>query len=147
MNNVNYYKARSYAWKINHDDYMDVLHDAYLSWFNKTGDNLFDEPMPRVLKVVKLTYMARWKAISRHNTEFVGLGDLDTAGVDTPENILIAKETKQRYTNLATNEKSAEILELKSLGLRNVDIAEKWNVTKAVVTWYLRNIDQKSILN
>ncbi len=43
MNKDNYFRARRYAFKCDPNNYKDLLHDAYLKWYDKTGRDLFDE--------------------------------------------------------------------------------------------------------
>lgn len=62
MNVGMYNRANNYAWVLNSADKgtqtnKDVLHDAYLSWYDKTGNNLFDEPPFRVFRVIKITFL------------------------------------------------------------------------------------------
>ena len=182
MNKITYSTAKRYVQRLNLTDPLDLLHDAYLNWYDKTGSDLFDEPMPRVYTVIKYTFRAHLKLgdwttggsatyngkkvkkfiTPRHTSKrqyssfrdggtFAPASDYyeaaDKADMVTPLDILIAKETRSRYLDLAIDEKSLKILELKSLGLRNKDIAEDWNITRAMVTYYLRKVNQKSILN
>jgi hypothetical protein len=62
MNTSNYTQARRYLNKIRYSDTnLDTLHDAYINWFDKTGTDLFNEPIYRVIRVVKMTYLAERK--------------------------------------------------------------------------------------
>jgi DNA-directed RNA polymerase specialized sigma24 family protein len=58
-----YWKARGYAYKlVNGDDYVDLVHDAYLDWFYKTGKNLFEESRVTILVAVKYRAKQRWRS-------------------------------------------------------------------------------------
>lgn len=59
----NYWIARGYAYKLAPNQYRDIVHDAYLTWFNKTQKNLFNEPIGTILRVIKLTF---YRTLSRN---------------------------------------------------------------------------------
>src|SRR5688572_416232 len=70
---TNYYKAKRYSYKCGFG--VDLVHDAYIQWFNKTGLNLFLEPEGRVMSVMgwmvrkergKTTQMWRGTNYRRH---------------------------------------------------------------------------------
>lgn len=46
-----YIKARRYATKCGRG--LDLVHDAYIVWWDKTKQNLFDEPIGTVIRVMK----------------------------------------------------------------------------------------------
>jgi len=54
MDKKNYQQAIRYAIKMS-DNYhsKDLVHDAFLRWYNKTGNDLFDQPLGTILRVVK----------------------------------------------------------------------------------------------
>jgi hypothetical protein len=52
-----YYEARGYAWKLNPDNYLDIVHDAYIIWYDRTGNDLFDEHRGRVSQTVKNVFL------------------------------------------------------------------------------------------
>lgn len=60
---INYYKAKRYAKKCGFK--TDLVHDAYIRWFNKTGNNLFYEPEHRVMAVMRFTVLAHREKNSR----------------------------------------------------------------------------------
>lgn len=49
----NYNRLRSYCYVLKGENYMDLLHDAYLAWYDKTGKNLFEEPNYTGTKVIR----------------------------------------------------------------------------------------------
>lgn len=49
--NINYQKAKRYVMKCGFE--ADFVHDAYIKWWEKTGNNLFLEKEHTVIKVVK----------------------------------------------------------------------------------------------
>jgi len=121
MNTKVYNQGRSYCYKLDKTLYRDILHDSWLHWFEKTSDDLFDEPINRVIRVIKLTwkgyYINKRKVVNRNifidytsidqskeedspNQERHGAflsGAVLTDVIiktrqDTPEDIMIAKE-------------------------------------------------------
>lgn len=145
VDNVNYQKARSYAYKINKYIYMDVLHDAYVAFHRTTGRNLFLEPRGKVLKMIKFTYMDLWKYNGRQGRSGTRV-DFEPYTSVTPEDILIGKET---LASLHTIDRAVfrknpnttnDIVSLKLSGYKNTEIAERLDITKALVSYYLRNL-------
>jgi DNA-binding NarL/FixJ family response regulator len=59
MNKANYTKAKNYAFRAGRNDYVDVVHDAYIIWFDKTGKDLFDEPNRTMISVIRNTIMSK----------------------------------------------------------------------------------------
>lgn len=64
MDNNQYRRARGLAWKLasSHgfaNEYPDLVHDAYISWYNKTKSDLFDEHPGTIFHVIKNICMAR----------------------------------------------------------------------------------------
>lgn len=48
-----YRKALNYAHKLDYDNHMDLVHDAYVEWWNKTQTNLFECHEGVVIQTVK----------------------------------------------------------------------------------------------
>lgn len=54
MDKKNYQQAIRYATKMSdHYHSKDLVHDAFLRWYSKTGNDLFDQPLGLILRVVK----------------------------------------------------------------------------------------------
>lgn len=49
----NYAQLSGYCWKLTGELYRDLLHDAYLEWYKKTGTNLFEQPNRLGTKVIR----------------------------------------------------------------------------------------------
>lgn len=74
----NYNRLRSYCWHLKGEHYMDLLHDAYLKWYDKTGKNLFEEPNYTGAKVIRNIMLSQnqknyymWRGENYHK-EFIG---------------------------------------------------------------------------
>lgn len=52
MNIKTYQKAKKYAKKIKYTDPVDLVHDLYLKWYDKTGQDLFDQPDGKVMSMI-----------------------------------------------------------------------------------------------
>lgn len=48
-----YVIAQSYAFKASPTNYKDLVHDAYLLWYDKTGTNLFERSNSTVISVIR----------------------------------------------------------------------------------------------
>jgi hypothetical protein len=55
----NYYNALQFA--KNKAGSFDLAHDAYITWWEKTGNNLFLEDMPRVVQTMKNVNLNTWQ--------------------------------------------------------------------------------------
>lgn len=119
MNKENYFRARSYAFKCDPNNYKDILHNAYLKWYDKTGKDLFDEPdhtRTAVLRwMVKGKYKGRFYTNGvLHPRVFVPIGEeiddsmLTHIAVSDGETdtILIDQDLNEEFEKLLTeNEK------------------------------------------
>lgn len=57
--NARYREARGYAFKLTNQYYNDLLHDAYIIWFNKTGKNIFEQHRGVITKTIKNIWMSQ----------------------------------------------------------------------------------------
>jgi DNA-binding NarL/FixJ family response regulator len=55
-----YVKAQGYAFKASPHNYKDLVHDAYVLWYDKTGENLFEKGNGTVISVVKNVIRESW---------------------------------------------------------------------------------------
>lgn len=58
VNEVNYRKARRYALKLGAG--LDLVHDAFVLWWDKTNRSLFDEPNGKMCRIIKNLYYRQW---------------------------------------------------------------------------------------
>ena len=159
MNTTNYQKALRYALKLKYSDHMDLVHDAYVRWFDKTGEDLFDKPLHFALKVIKLTF---FDLLKRGNYQtgpkgnqngpsgkfvipkekkrrvFVNYDEHNTV-CTTPEDELIAKELDE-YIRLYSPDLQLEIYLYVVQGYRPFEIAEIMNMSKSHVSYYFSRI-------
>jgi len=149
---TNYWNGRSYAWQVNRFLYRDILHDAYIHWYNKTGKNLFDEPWKRVVRVIKLTYYGYYISQNIRNRQWFEFDD-NLFNTVTPEQQLIDSESfetliKQiQQTYPRSSNQMVQSLTLKLEGYQQKEIAEKLGVPKSLITYYFNNIRSMQIHN
>lgn len=158
-----YKTARSYAFKMaGNQHYLDLLHDVYLVWWDKTGKNIFDENPVRVIVVMKNVWFSQERQRTefqyehqRHKKSVCEFQDHHKFNSVTPLDILIENETKYRLKTLVFRRSSVpghpelvfEMLALKQLGYRNKDVALELGVTKGLVTFFLKRAKAKLNLN
>lgn len=102
MNKQEYRKAKRYAHKVTSSRDNDLVHDAYLVWFNKTGRDLFDEPNATIVSVVKNLHLKSFQTHSFmwrgeiYGKKYERLDDTESnfalENIVTPESILLSKE-------------------------------------------------------
>lgn len=155
MNVENYRKARSYSFKLDSELYRDILHDAYLAWWNKCERDLFDEHIGTIIKTVKYTFFAHLKnnvwfynKVNQGQRKFVEF-DENIFYATTPEDEYIATELLGEYMELINSvpkdravftgneETTKEILTKRLNGYTNKEIAEEMGISKALITYYL----------
>lgn len=147
--NAMYSKGRSYCFKLNRTLYKDILHDAFLNWFTKTGRNLFEEPERRVIRVLKLTWLGYYVNVNQRKRHFVEVDDeIHSVNKITPEHLLVAKETGEWFNSKMkafgekyprTAENVRQVYELKRDGYEQQEIAEILGIAKSSVTYYVKN--------
>ncbi len=136
----NYAKARSYCYKLDRTLYRDLLHDSYLHWFEKTHKDLFDEPMPRVIRVIKLTWLGYYVNKRKvQNRKVFSSYDDNLLYTSTPEDILIAKEMEEALIT-ASPELQLEIYLLAIQGYRPYEICKILDMSKSHVSYYFKKI-------
>ncbi|MEB3150289.1 MAG: hypothetical protein VKL60_14915 [Sphaerospermopsis sp.] len=140
MNTTIYNKGRSYCYKLNRTLYRDILHDSWLHWYEKTSRDLFDEPMSRVIRVIKLTWWGYYinPRKVQNRKVFVEYEDNNLNEV-TPEDILIAKEIDEAV--IANSPKlQIEIYMLAIQGFKPYEICEILDMSKSHVSYYFNKI-------
>lgn len=135
FNKAAYYKAQGYAYKLQKKDYVDIVHDAYVVWFNKTNKSLFDEPSGVIARVIKNIF---WNSLNRrlwmyegvfHSKTFYSIDEfpeqvfIPTSVAETPLSILI---TKDMHNQLGHNLKPRELQVLQHLkdGYKQIEISK-----------------------
>lgn len=169
MNMINYKKAKKYAKKLRKGEPLDLVHDAYLIYHNRTGKDLFDEPIGRIMKVIRLSFHEsinktkhqgggsnhkRWtkrKFISKPYETYRTSSPFNNEKVDnvTPLDICIANDLEKAYKGLYVDKQGVlrDILILKGQGYRNIEISSTLDISKQLVNYYLKQVDLGIILN
>lgn len=145
MNNDVYWKARSYAFRLEPGLYRDLVHDAFLDYAVKRNKNLFDEPLGVIFRVIKNKFFDFLKAKYVRNYEEYNDHLITTT---TPIDILEYQELDERIKGspsmLNNNNSKPEILQaiidLKLRGFTNTEVAEELNLSKALIGYYLKRL-------
>lgn len=159
MNLKTYQRARQYCRRVTGS--VDFVHDAYIKWYNKTGQNLFDEPEVRVIVVLKNTihnsriramYMYEGQRYYKQYGSFIE--DSDETGVTqrstniTPEDYCIANELEERFNRIVEhNPDMAEALKLRREGYDNKEIARLLGIHKSTIWYQLKQTNLNGIRN
>lgn len=146
----NYRKARAYLYKLTSTDYNDILHDAYLTYYRRTGLNLFDRPNGNVIGVVRNQFYeslrkdAYVKHGVRHFYQYQSFEDYTHYDQTTPHELL---ESKEAYETIAHRTKqfrlpdvAKAVLDLRIEGFTTREIAEKLSITPDQVNTYTNNL-------
>lgn len=176
MNLVNYKRAQGYAYKIVPQKYKDIVHDAYVRWFDKTGRDLFDEHPRVVIKVVKNVaigarasnqYFYGTKPNSKRKSKFVKPitigrktwlslqlenfnhyeGRFDRLRTEvTPLDLAVAGDSMARLESMLTPNERVALDKFKQ-GYKSLEIAQQMGVSSALANYYLQRIRKKSQQN
>jgi len=71
MNKKAYREALGYAYKFQPIYYRDIVHDSWLTWYKKTGKDLFDEHRGVISQVVKNQYLSDYITRVRYQKDGV----------------------------------------------------------------------------
>jgi DNA-directed RNA polymerase specialized sigma24 family protein len=142
-----YAQAKRFAYKLKFVDPIDLVHDAYITWFDKTGKDLFDEPQGRITNVIKFQFKA-WLHSQEwyYNKESQGyrtfVEQIEQSYPITPEDEFIGKELEEKMNKLilSSPDSTALILQMRKEGFKNSEIAEELKRTRGWVTKQLEYI-------
>jgi hypothetical protein len=164
-----YRQAKRYAFKLDPNNYKDICHDAYLSYYKQKQCNLFLEPPGIISNMIKWTTFDYWKRKSwSFNKENQGVrqfssfsdGDemlADRANHITPIDELVASELLNRFVKLTETTRDSravftknieiirKILQLRLQSFTNKEIAEELGVSKSLITYYINQTDLNKI--
>ena len=143
--------------------HVDLLHDAYLNWYENKGENLFESPLGRIARVVKNTNgnnMSKrnwnWRGqVNRRqfSEDVVGVTNTDNE-INTSESLLGAwgmEFPKQQYESQDVvdnikknlNEFDCAVMELKMEGYSNREIEKIMERSNPIITRSIKNIKKK----
>jgi len=158
----NYRKAIRYATKISsYENALDIVHDAYLRWYNNTNNNLFEEENEVVINKVRQEWWNRYLKPqyttfrSKEKKVFSNLEDLysfySVNGVDvpielqttnSPEKLYIAKEQYQLLrSNL--NKFDRKTFDLWVQGYLKQEIEKEQNRSNVTITASVKKIKEE----
>lgn len=150
--NLNYTKAVRYALKCGHG--RDLVHDAYILWWDKHKRNIFDEKNGTVIRTIKnLIYREYTKSTFMSNgkvslKKFYDIDYLETTSHDTTDHeaLLVRVGFDDYDTKLAYNEAIGKAAELTgtyrtiygylSRGFTPTEIQEIEGISKSLVGYY-----------
>jgi len=148
---------------------MDIVHDSYLVWFNKTGNDLFDEDralISTVIRNVVMTYNQKSRFMYdgvKYKRKFYSQNEYENNSSEevrtlffripveltcqiTPEDILIGKDLKEQFDKKISG-KFEPYYNLLVKGYKGTEIIEELNASQSLVSWYIHQIRNKLILN
>ena len=152
-----YTQGWRYAFRLNKYLFKDILHDAFLHWYNKTGKDLFEEGNGTVCRVIKLTYYGYYIANNTRNRKFEDFEEQSVTTL-TPEQQLIEAQTLEitegrikeindyieaHYPKTASNMIMAFSMKLE--GYVRKEIAKALNVSRQTINYYMSNVRSVSL--
>lgn len=153
-----YAEALRYASRLNPYppiDHRDLVHTAYLNYFKAHGTNLFDQHPGTVFRTIKYTFFDSIKHKSwtkdkqaQGVRQFQPINELDAVTTITPHDIAVGNELKGKSEELlaTTSGFTHKVLALKLRNFTNAEIADELEVTRGLITYYLKKVNL-SILN
>lgn len=165
QNLILYKQCLAYAFKLDPILYRDLVHDAFITWFEKTGKNLFEEENKTAIAVVKRKwwqflkstrikiggqrgYYNPWTGESRNGKR----GTLTKRFADvklmelpqmrnnvTPEDEYIAKELHEQFLNVGGGLR-LEIYKLAVMGYKQVEIASILDERPNLINYYFKQM-------
>jgi len=164
MNAIMYKKAQSYAYKCRPDEYKDLVHDAWVVWWDKKGEDLFDQDERLVMRVLKYIVLSRSQKDyfvengERHHKLFINVEKLTGTSYDsefntktlkslqnspllletTPETILADKDELEVIRKSLTD-KQKSVFDLLAEGLERKQI----DMSQQLCNYYVSQIRKK----
>lgn len=161
----NYWRARGYAYRlVGTATYPDLVHDAYVLWFDKTGQNLFEQDSRLVTKVIKNIFLGRSKKNMfmwngqwypkknmriLEDSRYVDEGGTDfevngyvARSTENPENDLIVKDWVEKIQQTLTAYQK-EILSKFSQGYKHSEIAEQKGTYPQLISSNFTHVKKK----
>jgi len=165
MNWRKYYQARSYAYWLSPNEYLDIVHNAWLAWYDKKKTDLFEEDFRLISRVVKLKFLASLQQNmfhyqgNRYPRQFRSVSADDSPALDayigsdtrlhntvTPEVIYMDKEQNEVYDKILfkvskeLTKTQAKILKLIREDLSQVEVSGELNLTPQAINYHMKVI-------
>lgn len=153
--NIEYYRrGRRYAWALDKELCKDIVHDAYVTWWDKYEKDLFDEHIGTIFLTIKYTFLAylksnvwffrgesqgprkfeRFEDIFNSGDEEKKRLELELFNPNTPEDEYIAAELLGEYMEL-----------IRSVPKDRAVFTGNENTTKEILTKRLNGYTNKEI--
>jgi len=134
----NYYKAVRIAKSYAGPWYRDIVHSAYITYWNKFESNLFDEHEGTVLRYVKNQYGNFYRTYYknlRSNIHISAIEDHQAILITTPLDEVIGWERLRGYNDIldGCSGNTRSVLELKLAGYKDLEIQKELGVTRGFV--------------
>lgn len=149
----NYKNALSYAFKLDSNNYRDLVHSAYLSHYDRNnGENLFDRHQGYIMKAIRWYRDYEWRSQQyefrgeRFVYEHQSYSEAYDPNYDSPDLIL---EKNEAYENLLkqinvfdTREQLIQILTYRVAGFSQKEIANLMGFTVSYISWQMKRLKQ-----
>lgn len=118
-----------YAYVLDSENYRDHVHSAYVYYADKTGEDLFEQPLPYILRCVKFMWKWRWSNEHR-NKVFEEYEEAENVYVTDPTNsIKFVTSSKDNPHQILESKEVIELIRKRvatyhSGGLSSVDPME-----------------------
>lgn len=143
--------------------HVDLLHDAYLNWYENKGENLFENPVGRIARVVKningnILSKKNWYWRGQVNRrqfseEVVGVVNTDNEkqtsdsllgawGMEFPKQQYESQDVVDNIRNSLTDF-DARVLDLKLEGYKEHEIQKIMKRSNPIITRSIKNIKKK----
>lgn len=161
MNKKAYKEAKDYTYFLDSKNYKDIVHDAWLKWFEKTGKDLFSEDRPLITRVIKNVigtglstrkfmwrgkiynkrYFEIWEDIKFEEDQHTFAGYTYVPYItETPEDILIYNDLCITLGRLTKGGMLEEMLK----GGKHYLMAKELGISVALFSYYLQNLKRQT---
>lgn len=145
MNKKVYQHGRRYAEKLDPINFKDILHDAYIRWYDKCQKDLFDEKEGTVIRVIKNTWVTskgpnRYMWRGQYYPKVYSSDFLDELlNYNDPESQMISKETLEKYIEKIDKFDFTKrlVYRYSLLGYKGVEIENLTNISRQLISYHL----------
>lgn len=141
-----YRKALNYAHRLDPQYYKDLVHDAYLEWYRKTGMSLLEAPEGVMIQTIKNTHRGNYTRSTFMWRGEIGLKQFFTfqeydrpVNEFNPENQCIIMDMKEKLDSRLTEEQR-EVLNQTRMGYAPSEVAEQLGTYRQQINYKMRVI-------